>query len=474
MSTPRLAIVGHPNKGKSSIVATLAEDDAVAISPHPGTTTRARAYPLRVDGEVLYELIDTPGFQRARELLAWLQAHDRGAGARAAVVAEFVAAHADDARFQDERELLVPILAGAGVLYVVDGSKPYRPQYEAEMEVLRWTGQPRMALINLVSQGDHLEEWRAALGQYFSLVRVFDAVRADFGKRIELLRAFAAIDERWAAPLNRAADVLAAERERRKRRAAAAIADLMIGALTATVTVPLRGDEADPAAQEAARTKLRDEVRREERAARRAVQEIYRHGDLEARESAAANLSDDVFSTRSFNVFGLSVVQLALTGAASGALVGTVVDAALGGASLLLGAGVGAALGAAGTVAGAGRLAKLRILGQPLGGYELVLGPITEPNLPWVLLGRALLHAKLVAERNHARREALVVDAQAGAHLADAIDSARRRTLDAVFRRWRGGRGASQEDRATLTGEIEALLAAGAAAGFESRTPEGA
>ena len=81
MTRPRFAIVGHPNKGKSSIVATLAEDDAVAISPHPGTTTQARAYPMRLDGEVLYELVDTPGFQRARETLAWLEAHDRGAGA---------------------------------------------------------------------------------------------------------------------------------------------------------------------------------------------------------------------------------------------------------------------------------------------------------------------------------------------------------------------------------------------------------
>ena len=169
---PRFAIVGHPNKGKSSIVATLAEDDAVAISPHPGTTTRARAYPMRLDGEMLYELIDTPGFQRARETLTWLESHDRGAGARAAVVREFVHAHAADPRFHDECELLQPIVDGAGILYVVDGSRPYGRQYEPEMEVLRWTGRPRMALINLIGKGDHIEEWRAALAQYFSIVRV--------------------------------------------------------------------------------------------------------------------------------------------------------------------------------------------------------------------------------------------------------------------------------------------------------------
>ena len=208
MNQPRFAIVGHPNKGKSSVVATLAEDDAVAISPHPGTTTQARSYPMRVDGKVLYELIDTPGFQRAREALAWLEAHDRGAGARGAVVAEFLQAHTSDPRFHDECELLRPIVEGAGILYVVDGSRPYGRQYEAEMEILRWTGRPRMALINTISAGDHVEQWRAALGQYFSLVRVFDAVRASFRQRIELLRSFGAIDERWAGPLNDAADAL--------------------------------------------------------------------------------------------------------------------------------------------------------------------------------------------------------------------------------------------------------------------------
>jgi uncharacterized protein DUF3482/50S ribosome-binding GTPase len=458
MSVPRFAIVGHPNKGKSSIVATLAEDDAVAISPHPGTTTQSRAYPMRLDGETLYELVDTPGFQRARETLAWLEAHDRGAGERAAVVREFVAAHADDARFKDECQLLKPIVDGAGILYVVDGSRPYGRQYEAEMEVLRWTGRPRMALINLISTGDHVAEWRAALAQYFSIVRVFDAVRADFAKRIDLLRSFGAIDESWAAPLTRAADALMADRERRRYAAAAEIGDLLVDSLSATVAVPLVVPEADEAALASGRNKLQERVRRRERDARRSVQEIYRHAALAIEDSTAAYLVADVFSAQSFSVFGLSGAQLALTGAASGAVAGTLIDVALGGASLLLGAGIGAAIGAAGTLVGAGRLAKVKVLGQPVGGYELRVGPITDPNFPWVLFARALLHAKLIAERNHARRESLALDARAGAHLADAIDAERRRRLDDAFRRLRNERDLDAVDRATLTGTIAELL----------------
>ena len=45
-------------------------------------------------------------------------------------------------------ELLTPILEGAGILYVVDAGAPYRENYEAEMEILRWTGRPSMAVIN--------------------------------------------------------------------------------------------------------------------------------------------------------------------------------------------------------------------------------------------------------------------------------------------------------------------------------------
>jgi len=45
---------------------------------------------LRVDNRVVYELFDTPGFQRARRVLAWLQEHEpSSADKRVDVVREF-------------------------------------------------------------------------------------------------------------------------------------------------------------------------------------------------------------------------------------------------------------------------------------------------------------------------------------------------------------------------------------------------
>jgi len=399
-----------------------------------------------------------PGFS-ARETLEWLRAHERGAEARPAVLAEFVTAHRDDTRFHDECELLKPIIEGAGILYVVDGAHPYGREYEAEMEVLRWSGRPRMALINLIGAGDHVAEWRTALDQFFAIVRVFDAVHADFAKRIELLRAFGELDEAWADPLRRAADTLIAERARRRRRAADEITAMVCDVLTATCRAPAPEDQQDSSLQSRLVDELKHNIRRRERRARHIVQDIYQHGSVPLDETEAPVLAEDVFSARMFSIFGLSNSQLALTGAASGAVAAGGIDLLLGGASLGLATAIGALVGGAGALLGAGELAKVRLLGQRLGGTDLVVGPVTAPNFPWVLLGRALMHHRVVSERNHARREALVVDAAEGAHLMDAIDGALRRRLESSFRRLRAEGDVDAAARSALRDDIELLLA---------------
>lgn len=460
---PRFAVIGHPNKGKSSIVATLAEDDSVHVSPVPGTTRDARRFALAVDGETLYELVDTPGFQRARELLQWLEQHDTSASERPAQVAAFVAAHRDDPRFHDECELLQPLLDGAGILYVVDGAKPYGSEYELEMEVLRWTGRPRMALINLIGDGNYVADWRAALGQYFSIVRVFDAVHADFDKRVDLLRGFAELDESWKAPLERAVGQLQLERDLRAATSAGEIADMLCTVLTLDQRSALTEQqevqaEARQQAQSALTEKLKQRIRRREERSRRLVTETYRHFQLDSASAAERLLEAELFAEESWELFGLSRQQLVMTGALSGAVAGSGVDLLLGGASLLLGAGIGAALGAGGAWFGGDELAKVKVLGLRVGGKVLQVGPVKDPNFPWVLLGRAWLHHRLVSERNHARREALALDAGVAAHHMDHLPAELKRALARAFGRLSRD-GANSERRQELTALVQQLLA---------------
>jgi len=180
---------------------------------------------------------------------------------------------------------------------------------------------------------------------------------------------------------------------------------------------------------------------------------------LQMQEAPIDVLASDVFSERSFAVFGLSPSQLAMTGAATGALAGGAIDLAVGGASLLLGAGFGALVGGIGAILGSSRLAKVAVLGMPLGGYRVSVGPISSPNFPWVMLGRALLHHRLTSERNHARREALMLDASAGTHRADALPPDSRKLLAAIFDRIRKQGGLEPDRREALVEGIAAIAA---------------
>lgn len=458
---PTFAVVGHPNKGKSSIVATLAEDDRVAISPVPGTTRSANRHTFRIDGEPLYQLIDTPGFQRPGELLSQLKKEAGSASDRAAAVAAFVDAHRGDARFHDECELLTPLIEGAGILYVVDGAKPYGAEYEVEMEILRWTGRPRMALINRIGDGDFEEDWRQALDQYFSIVRVFDALSADFDKRVSLLRAFAELDEDWRPSLDRAVEELVAERDRRRQRSANAIASLMLDVLTATERESIRAGIDTGALKSRLLERLQNRIGQREQAALEHLKTIYGHGSLdidgEGREAAGLPGSD-IFTSENWEVFGLSRNQLAMTGAVSGAAAGSGVDLALGGTSLFLGAGLGALIGSAGAWLGSGGLARVKTVAGSLGERIVQVGPVTAANFPWVVLGRAWLGFGLIAERNHARRDAIALAVANESHLMGGLPDDLRRDLARSFSKISRG-DAGDEVFESLAGQIERLLA---------------
>ena len=451
---PVFAVVGHPNKGKSSIVSTLARDDSVRIAPEPGTTTTCRRYPMKLDGRVQYTLVDTPGFQRARRALAWMRERETTAAEHRAVVADFVSVHRGRGLFDDECELLTPVLEGAGILYVVDGSLPYGPEYEAEMEILRWTGEPSLALINPIGAEDHVAEWRAALAQYFKIVRVFDALTAPFEKRLELLRAFGQLKESWRAPLDAAVRALEDERRRVHARVARAIAEMLVDMLTLSVTRRL-GVGADPAFYQAAlERELEDALRERERRGRAAVEAIYGHHRVQRSEQDVALLHQDLFSSEHWYFFGLSRRQLLTTGAAGGAVLGGALDVGLGGASLLLGTLVGATVGGATAWLSQGRLARARVMNLPLGGKLLRCGPSRDVNFPYVILGRALYHHARVAGRTHADREALSLGAAGDApNWVERLASGTREELERHFRALRRGNAG-----AAATDELASLL----------------
>ena len=415
MTTPVFAVVGRPNKGKSSIVATLARDDAVYIDARAGSTKEAHSYPMKVDGETLYELVDTPGLQRARSVLDWLNAHCSDAAARPETVKSFVEQHEGDARYRDECQALRPIVNGAGIIYVVDGSVPYGADYEAEMEILRWSGRPSLALINPIEGEQFVEEWTAGLGQFFRTVRIFNAHRAEVTKQLELLELFGHLDPSWREPLERAVAILQHDRQLQGQGASSYITDLIVEAITYKVEQAVPDGLPLEPVQKLLFKRYKAHLVKRERQCRQRVEELYYYSNLKKSEEGLALEESDLFNIEKWYLWGLSERALLTAAASAGAVVGgstgIMVDAATGGllgglGTLVAGAG-GAVSGIWGARKYADKIGQVKVKGIPTGGNMLCYGPSKSVNFPFVLLGRALLHQRLISTRTHADRDAL-------------------------------------------------------------------
>jgi hypothetical protein len=462
MSAPTFVVVGRVNKGKSSIVATLAEDEDVPISEEPGTTRDTRVYAVEAEGQVLFTLVDTPGFQDAPAALEQIRRHRRDASVSGEAVKSFVETYRNAREFQEETRLLAPILDGGRVLYVVDGTVPYSPDYEAEMEILRWTGRPRMALVNRIGAGDHVAEWKKALGQFFGIVRDFDANRAGFEDRLRLLESFRELDEEARTSLDRAIGILKSEHARRRREASRIISGLVAAALTQRLELTLEGHERAEDRVAEARDRLGKELADLERRAHGRLFALYRFKRLQSSELPAAGLTEDLFAEKTWKVLGLSHGQLLAGGAAVGAGLGLAIDAATVGHTFGLAALIGGAIGFGSALVRSGKTlgSEWRVVRQLLNGERVVrFGPLGRDNLPWILLDRALIYSRAVATRAHSVQGPLAVG-EKDAIVRDLPAGERSRGSRLFSQIAKNPRGLPDDLGAELRGWIEDRLAA--------------
>ena len=476
--TPAFAIVGAVNHGKSSVVSALAENDAVRVSPMPGETIECQRFALRD----LFVFYDTPGFQNAREALRELRGAEAG-GDPLEAFRRFVARHRGDPAFEAECRLFAPVLEGAGLVYVVDGSRPLIDIHLAEMELLRLTGAPRLAIINRTGADDHVAAWKRRLGQHFNAVREFDAHRASFADRIELLETLAGIEQHWKPRLAQAVALLQEEEAGRLDDAAAIIVELLIECLTHRETAPLpRGDAgAASATAEALRERYRRSIAGLEKTAHERLIALFSHRLVSAGREPAPLFAEDLFSEATWQFLGLETRQLVTAGLAAGAVAGAATDALTLGHTLLAGTAIGAAIGGAGALALGRRRPEIGVAGIAehlpgrlrgliagrlrLAGGSLAVGPYAALNFPWILLDRALATLAYLTHRSHARRDRvelsasqLVASLQAEGLAVSRWSDEDRREAERLFARWRRNRAGDAEDAELLRGLVRRHL----------------
>jgi len=402
-SIPEFAILGHPNEGKSTLVSTLTEDDTVRVSPFPGETTSCRAYTVTLDGDPLIRFVDTPGFQAPKKTLAWFQKYT---GPPENIIEAFLSEHKDEKTFADECELLGPVAKGAGIIYVADGSRPVRQNDIAEMEILRLTGLPRMAVINCKGANEkHLATWRTEFRKTFNAVRVFNAHTAAIKDRLDLLAALMTVDPEWEPALTHVVGALNAEWGNRLGRSVDAMAELLRFALTHTVSTTLRHDEKKGGTEKKLTARFQEDLRKKEAQTRERIRRTFRHSLFDVTMPEGSVLQQDLFDKRTFKLLGLTQKQLATAAATCGGAAGAVVDLAAAGHSLGLFTVLGSLGGAASALLGERRIARAKVSGIPIGGQELTLGPCRNLQVLFVLLDRILLYFTLITSRSHGKRD---------------------------------------------------------------------
>jgi len=401
---PVFAILGHPNEGKSSVVATLAEDDSVRISPTPGETLKCLEYPVSIDGVEVIRFIDTPGFQQPRHSLAWMQNFE---GPEANCISEFIRTHQNNPDFSHECELLGPVADGAGIIFVADGSRPVRQTDAVEMEILRLTALPRLVVINPKDESDltYLADWKAHARKYFNTIRIFDAQRATYAERIELLESLKMIDPDWQAALTYVIDAFKQDWHQRIAETANIIMGLVETAAGHLVKKTCRDFSRMDRVKRELAEKYRADIQHMEQAAHKRIRKRFKHNIFNLELPPRSILNEDLFSSRTWKVLGLNRWQLATAAGAGGGLIGANIDLALAGLSFGVFTALGGAIGAGSAALGTDRMARTKILGLPVGRVKIRVGPIQNDQMLFVIIDRALIYFSHVINWAHSRRD---------------------------------------------------------------------
>ena len=400
---PEFAIVGHPNEGKSSVLSTLAEDDSVRISPTPGETLVCQKFPVIIDSREIIRFIDTPGFQNPRKVLEQLQSLQ---STTADVFTAFREKNIANPEFREDCELLLPITQGAGIIYVVDGSRPVRAVDRAEMEILRLTGLPRMAVINSKDPTtDYLDQWKDEFRKCFNVFRVFNAHTASYAQRMELLESLKNIDQDWQATLDTVIAAFRKDWTQRNLASAGIIMEMLQDCLSCSIVRNIAESADEKRFMTEMSRAYEQEVKKIEARAHHKIRNLFKHHKFNYELPPWSILHEDLFSDTTWKFLGLSRSQQIVAAGIGGAGIAAAIDAATVGASFGLFAALGGIAGAAWAALGGKALARTRVLGIPLGGREIQIGPAADIQFLYVLLDRSLIYYTHISNWAHGRRD---------------------------------------------------------------------
>ena len=345
----KLAVVGHTNTGKTSLLRTLLRDVYFGEVKNEAATTRHVEQAKLTDsqtGEVLVVLYDTPGLEDASGLMDWLE--DNTASRRDGIerlqqfltadIAQGGDALTSNEDYSQEAKVIRQLLASDMAIYVVDAREPVLGKYKDELAILSWAAIPVMPVFNFTdSQDANIDEWQTMLARRnLHISTRFDSVAFEFKDEMRLWQNLATMlthsemleqlmarrTENWAQ-LYEEANII--------------IADFLLNVASFVREISEDDDPMPVLAQ------MQEAVRQSERAMQHNLLNLYKFYDnaVAATPLELQAYQQDPFDPELLKSYGIRTTS----GAAAGALLGLGIDAAALGTTLGLGAAIGGIAG---------------------------------------------------------------------------------------------------------------------------------
>ena len=392
----KLAVVGHTNTGKTSLLRTLLHDaDFGEVANAPATTRHVEGAMLRID-DLKLQWYDTPGIEDSISLLDYLEQLQQQEGRRLdgpAIIERFLDSPESQGRFEQEARVLRQLLLCDAGLYVVDVREPVRSKHRDELAILARCGRPIIPVLNFLHSPDNFsEQWKEVLSRLgLHLIIEFDTVAPAIDGEQQLYQKLALVLDEHRDVLRDLAEGANKRRQRRRLQGQELLAELLID-------VSAFRRQSDEDESERVWQDMQDAVRQRENKFIRDLLALYRFHETDYEEDllpiSGERWESDLFSSEALMDMGIRVGK----GFAAGAMAGATVDIITGGLSLGTGTLVGGLVG--GLWQGAEKVGN-RLLGMIQGYRELTVDDAVLRLL--AVRGLSLLDA--LDRRGHAAQD---------------------------------------------------------------------
>ena len=242
--------------------------------------------------------------------------------------------------------------------------------------------------------------------KHFNAIRVFNANKAAYAERIELLENLKGIDQDWGPALETVISAFEKDWEQRNSQAGEIICDLLEECLAYSITRIYTKNSDEKSLKKGLREEYNRVIEKIEKRAHGKIRKLFKHNIFNLPLPAHSILTEDLFSKKTWQLLGLTPKQLIAAAGMTGGAIGAAVDLAAAGLTFGIFTAAGGLLGAGWAAFGGGkRLARAKVVGLNLGGQQIRIGPIENIQFIYILLDRALIFYSHIINWAHGRRD---------------------------------------------------------------------